>query len=233
MEIKHDNIIYVHTICPIGGVETYVYELVRKYKDYDIAVVCKIIDPAQKRRLKKYCPVYVHKNEPINCKVIITNYDTSIIEYVNKEAKVYTGIHSDYSHRTQTGAFPKDYPRITYICITEDSKKKFEDISGIKDRTILCRNPLYLEEQEKPLILVSATRLTPEKGGERMLKLANELTNKGVDFLWFVFTTNSYPYDPIWQNKNVIRINPRLNLDYFYKMADWVIRIAISSKYEP
>ena len=39
MEIKHANIFYVRNIHAIGGVETYVYELAKKYKDYDIAVV--------------------------------------------------------------------------------------------------------------------------------------------------------------------------------------------------
>ena len=58
--IKHANIFYVRDICAIGGVETYLYELVKKYKDYDIAVVCKTIAPEQRKRLSKYCHVYIH-----------------------------------------------------------------------------------------------------------------------------------------------------------------------------
>ena len=60
--IKHDNIIYVRDIHPIGGVETYVYELVKKYHDNDIAVVCRRIAPEQKKRLLKYCKVYEFQN---------------------------------------------------------------------------------------------------------------------------------------------------------------------------
>lgn len=222
--IEHANIFYVREICPIGGVETYIYELVRKFKNYDIAVVCKAIDKEQKRRLKKYCHVYIHTNQQINCKVIITNYDTSIIDYVNKDAKVYTGIHSDYSNNTQLGALPVDNPRITYIGITEDSKKKFEKLTGITDRTILCRNPLYLEKEEKPLILMSATRLTPEKGGDNLYLIAEELERQGINYIWFIFTTDDYKECPIWQYKNVIRIDPRFDLGYFYELADWYVQ---------
>lgn len=43
--IKHDNIVYAGNINVIGGVEQYVYELIKKYKDNDIAVVCETITP--------------------------------------------------------------------------------------------------------------------------------------------------------------------------------------------
>ena len=222
--IKHDNIIYARNINAIGGVETYVYELVKKYKDKDIAVVCKTIAPKQKERLKKYCRVYIHKNQDIECKVLITNWDTSIIKYVNDEAKIYTGLHTDYSHYSQ-GTVPVDNPRITYIGITEVSKKSFEDITGI-NRTILCRNPLTIEKQDKPLILMSATRLTKEKGGDRMLALANELDKLGVNYIWFIFTTDEYNNNPVWQNDNVIKMKNRLDLDYFYSLADWYVQFS-------
>ena len=224
--IKHDNIVYARNINVIGGVEQYVYELIKKYKDNDIAVVCKTITPEQEKRMRKYCKVYKHTNEKIECKVIITNWDTSIINYVNEDTKVYTVVHSDYSHETQKQALPIDNPRTTYICITEDSKKKFEEISGIKDRTILCRNPLTTEKIEKPLILMSATRLTKEKGGHRMLALANELDRQGIKYIWYVFTSNEYDNNPVWRNKNVIKMQNRLDLDYFYEYADWYIQFS-------
>ena len=58
--IKHANIFYVREIHKIGGVETYVYELAKKYKMYDIAVVCKSVSKEQKKRLEKFCKVYIH-----------------------------------------------------------------------------------------------------------------------------------------------------------------------------
>ena len=225
MSIKHDNILYVRNIHSIGGVETFVYELAKKYKDKDIAIVCKNVDPKQKERLKKYCHVYIHNNELIECKVIITNWDTSIYDYVNEDAKKYTVLHTDYSNPTEILGLPKDRPDITYIGITEDSKKKFEEITGI-DRTILCRNPLEIEEEESMLTLVSATRMTKIKDDGRHLKLAQALERQGINFIWYIFTTDEYNSNPIWSNENVIHMKNRLDLGYFMKNADWYVQLS-------
>ena len=227
--IKHDNIIYVRDINPIGGVETYVYELVKKYHDYDIAVVCRRIDRNQKRRLQRYCKVYEFKNEPIECKVAIINWDTSIIDYLPKEIwkenlkdgdprGIYQGVHADYTHPTQ-GILPQD-PRIKeYLAITEDIITNWTGTPNVR----LCRNPLELEEDEKPLILVSPTRLTKEKGGALMLKIANALEKEKINFLWFVLTTDEYLDNPIFANRNVVWIRNRLDVGSFLSMADWVV----------
>ena len=224
--IKHDNIFYVRNIHAIGGVETFVYELAKKYKDYDIAVVCKDIALEQKARLNKYCKVYVHKDEPIECKVIITNWDTSIYDYVNDDAKKYTVLHTDYSNTTEMAGLPKDRPDITYIGITDYSKKAFEKITGI-DRTILCRNPLELEEDENILTLISATRLTEIKDNGRHLKLAQSLERQGIPFVWYIFTTDEYNNNPIWKDPNIIHVKNRLDLGNFIKKADWYVQLSI------
>ena len=226
MEIKHANIFYVRNIHAIGGVETYVYELVKKYKDYDIAVVCKTIAPEQRKRLKKFCKVYVHTNEQINCKVIITNWDTSIYDYVNKDAKKYTVLHTDYSNPTERMGLPKDRPDITYIGITESSKKAFEEITGI-DRTILCRNPYEFEEDKPILTLLSASRLTNIKDGGRFAELAKALDNLGINFIWYIVTTNEYQSNTIWQNKNVVHIQNRLDVGSLMRKADWYVQLSI------
>ncbi len=223
--IKHDNIFYVRNIHEIGGVETYVYELAKKYKDRDIAVVCKTIAPEQRKRLRKFCKVYVHDKEQIDCKVIITNWDTSIFDYVVEGAKKYTVLHTDYSNTEEILGLPKDKKDITYIGITEDSKKKFEKITGI-DRTILCRNPLSIEEDEPVLTLISATRLTEIKDNGRHLQLAEALGRQGIKFVWYIFTTEEYKNNPIFKNKNVIFMNSRLELGYFIKNADWYVQLS-------
>ena len=223
--IEHANIFYVRDIHAIGGVETFVYELAKKYKSYDIAVVCKNIAPEQKQRLKKYCKVYIHKEQNINCRVIITNWDTSIYNYVNNDAKKYTVLHTDYSNPTERRGLPKDRPDITYIGITDVSKKNFEEITGI-DRTILCRNPLTIEADEPMLTLVSATRLTEIKDNGRHLKLAEALERQGIKFIWYIFTTDEYKDNPIWNNKNIVHMKNRLDIGLFMQKADWYVQLS-------
>ncbi len=226
MDINHANIFYVRDIHRIGGVETFVYELAKKYKDYDIAVVCKNVAPEQAKRLKKFCKVYIHTNQKINCKVIITNWDTSIYDYVNEDAKKYTVLHTDYSNPTEYLGLPEDRPDITYIGITESSKKAFEDITKI-DRTILCRNPYELEEDEPLLVLLSATRLTDIKDGGRFYTLANTLQELGINFIWYIVTTDEYEDNPVWTNKNVVHIPNRLDVGSLMKKADWYVQLSI------
>lgn len=228
--IKHANIIYVREIHPIGGVETYAYELAKKYKDLDIAVVCKSIDPKQRRRIEKYCRVYLHKEQKIDCKIAIINWDISIIDYITKDiwkenAKedegIYQGIHADYTHPTQ-GKLPQD-PRIKgYLAITEDILNNFFKLSKAKN-VLLCRNPYTLEPPEKLLILVSPTRLTVEKGGALMLDLVNALDSINCRFLWLILTTPEYLSNEIFSNPNVVYVKNRLDVDRFLRLADWVV----------
>lgn len=230
--IKHKNIVYVRDIAPIGGVETYVYELIKKYRDLDIAVVCRTCDARQKKRLKEMCPVYMFKNEPIECDVAIINWDTSIIDYLPKEIwrenlkkgdprGIYQGVHADYTHPAM-GPLPQD-PRIKeYLCITKEQMDKFPLMTTATNYR-LCRNPMTLEKEEKPLVLCSPTRLTKQKGGELMYRLACELERQGTPFVWFVITTEEYLDDPIFKNKNVVYIKSRLDVDFYLRMADWVV----------
>lgn len=230
--IKHKNIVYVRDIAPIGGVETYVYELIKKYKDLDIAVVCRSCDAIQRRRLKKMCPVYMFRNQPIECDVAIINYDTSIIDYLperiwkqnlkkgSKEG-IYQGVHTDYTKK-EMGKLPQD-PRIKeYLCITKEQMNKFPLMTDAKNYR-LCRNPLEIEDEPKPMVIVSPTRLTKQKGGDLMLSLANEMDRQGIPFIWFVLTTPEYIDNPIFENRNVIWVKNRLDISWFLDQADWVV----------
>lgn len=58
--ISHDNIIWIGVISKLGGVESFAYYMAKKYKDYDIAIMCKSGDAKQLERIRQYCPAYVH-----------------------------------------------------------------------------------------------------------------------------------------------------------------------------
>lgn len=236
--IKHDNIFYVRDISVIGGVETYVYELVKKYHDNDIAVICKTCSPEQRKRIQKYCRVYYHHNEIIDCKVAIINWDTSIIDYITKdiwkenlkeddERGIYQGVHADYTNPNQ-GKLPQD-PRIkAYLAITQEIINNFPLMTNAKN-VMLCRNPYTLEKTEKPLIIVSPTRLTPDKGADLMYELSRELDIINNNYLWFILTTKEYTYQKIFEMPNVIYVKNRLDIEKFLSIADWV---ALPSKSE-
>lgn len=222
MTIKHANIIYMPYISELGGIETYVYEMVKKYHKLDIAVICKQCHITQRKKIEKYCRVYIHTNEQIECKVAIINYDQSIIPYINKEAKIYQVFHADYSMPIYQDK-PKLNDKITsYIAITEYLQDKMKDLLHT-DNIMLCRNPLTIDD-EKPIIIVSATRLHRYKGLDRMKLLSDELDRQGINYLWFVITGDIVNF----KSKNVICIRTRDDIPKFLSMATYVCLLSDS-----
>ena len=160
MEIKHKNIVYIRDLSKLGGVETFTYEVIKKYHNYDIAVVYVSADNEQIKRIAKYCPVYKHTDQKIECEVAIINYDISIIPFICENAKIYQVIHGDYENEAYKWK-PPTHPRITaYIGITKHIAESFKRLTGL-DNVLMSYNPLTIEP--KKLILISGTRLSPIK----------------------------------------------------------------------
>lgn len=220
--IEHDNIFYVADLNVIGGVETFLWEMVKKYQNYDIAVVYRTGHPNQIERLKQYCMVYQHTKQRIKCKVAIINYDVSIINFIEEGAEIYQTIHGDYTNPVYTWK-PLLHPRIKeYICITKYMYNTFTKLTGCKNIR-LCYNPITIEpEEDKMLILVSATRLTKIKGKDRMIALSNALDNAGIKYIWYVFTNDVNAIN----NPNVVYMKPRLDVRRWISKADYVVQLS-------
>lgn len=158
--MKHKNIVYIRDFSELGGVETFTYEMIKKYHNLDIAVVYKQAHPSQVKRVAKLCPAYKHTDQKIECDVAIINYDTSIIPFICENAKIYQVVHGDYENEAYKWK-PPTHPRITaYIGITKHIVESFKRITGLQN-VILSYNPLTIEE--RTLILISGTRLSPIK----------------------------------------------------------------------
>lgn len=222
--IEHANIIYMPNISALGGIETYVYELAKKYGDYDIAVVSKQCDPQQAKRIRKYCKLYIWNGEKIKCKVAITNYNQDIIPYINEDAKIYQTIHADYTNKTIYNHQPIPNERLTsFLGITKYLTKQMKDM--IKPNKIqLCYNPLTIDDEDKPIIIVSATRLHRYKGLDRMKCLINKLDKAKVNYLWIIISNEQVDFN----SDNVILIKNRLDISRFLKIADYVCLLSDS-----
>lgn len=219
--IECSNIFYIKDLSPLGGVETFIWEMVKKYQDYDIAVVYKTADSKQLARLEKYCMCYQHRKQKIKCKIAIINWDTSIIDYIDEGAEIYQVIHGDYTNPVYTWK-PLTHPRIKeYIGVTKFVAEGFKKMMGCKNTTY-GYNPLTIDEEEKMLILVSATRLSPIKGKDRMQLLANALDNAGIKYIWYVFTNDK---DAL-KSDNVVYMKPRLDVGRWISKADYVVQLS-------
>ena len=143
--------------------------MIKKFKDLDIAVVCKTINEQQLERLEELCPVYKHINEDIDCEVAIINYDTTIIDYITpkiwkenagENQGIYQAVHGDYENPAYQWKPPTDERIKAYIGITKYIVESFKRITDNKN-VILGYNPLTIDTH--PLMLISATRLSHVK----------------------------------------------------------------------
>ena len=222
-EVKYKNVFYFADINAIGGVETMFWNLARKYgKSHDILILYRTADPAQLERLSKFVHVKKYYGQPIKCERAFFNFNTDPIETI--EADEYSVIlHSDYHARK---IYPPEHRKITrYIGVSNHVSATAHDISGHDVET--CYNPIIVDKPRKVLHLVSATRLTVEKGKNRMKKLADALTNAGIPFIWTVFTNDLVPID----NPNVIYMKPCLTVTDYIADADYLVQLSDTEGY--
>ena len=211
------NIIYVKNITEIGGTESFIYYLVKKYRDYDITVYYKSAAPKQIERISKYALMKRYVGQKIRCEKAFFNYTTDIIDNVEAEEYIQI-IHTDYKEQ---GLFFSPHPKIDrFMAVTKIACESFKAYTGLDCE--VCYNPIAVDKPKKVLNLVSATRLTKEKGADRMVKLANELDRKGIPYLWIVFTNNLTKI----VHPNIICVPSRMDIFKYIANADYLVQLS-------
>ena len=166
------------------------------------------------QKVKQYCRVYqLQPEDKIKCKVMVINFDSTICDQVI-EGKIYMTLHADYSNEIYHGGHPDFKDRIDgYISITKHIQDWLKRECKIDSQLIY--NPLTVEKK-KPIILMSATRMSKQKGRDRTIKLAEALNKAGVDYIWYIFTPNR---DEI-ENTNIIYMKERVDFDRFIRTSN-------------
>lgn len=214
------TIYYFHSLQRIGGIESFLYYLAKKYHNTkDITFVYRVADESQLARLQQYvrCIQWDAKST-FKCKQLFCNFNTEIIDFVDAE-EYYIVLHGDYKDmmaRHQIHSVPQ-HPKAKYIGVSKLVCDTFYDVTGIRPE--LCYNPVFVEEQPKILHLISATRLSAEKGAKRMQILADAIR---VPFVWYVFTNSA----PTIDNPNVIYKQPTLDIHKWVKDADALVQLS-------
>ena len=221
--MKLKNVIFQHDFNIIGGTEQFVYYLVKKYaKKYDITVLYKTGHPGQIKRIREYCDCIQYTGQKIECEKLFTGWDVSVCDRIQAD-EYYAMVHADYKRE---GVRPNTHPKIKeYIAVSQTAADSWEELTGIKCKVIY--NPLCLDEPKKILHLISATRLTKEKGKQRMDILADKMTEAGIPFVWLVFTNSKEDF----KNPNVIKMPPRLDITDYIADADYLVQLSDSEAY--
>lgn len=198
-------IFYFKSVNSIGGVESFIYYLSKKY---DFEFYYKDADPIQIKRLAKNIKVKKYNGEKLKCDKFIVNYNPDIID--NVEAKEYIMmIHCDYS---AVKFKPITHPKFTkYIGVSQYVCDIFTNLTGIPCE--LCYNPVEItkpkvEKDKDKIHIIYAGRLTEEKGGWRIDKISELLDKSGIDYDLTIYTNKK----PEFRSKNIILKQPKLDL---------------------
>lgn len=220
--MRYANVFWFDNINSMGGVETYLYEMARKYGYLDITVLYRTANLVQLRRLKKLVRCVKYEGQCVVCDKIFFNYNKEIINMV--EAKEYIEvIHANYL--TQDISLNIN-PKINrYIGVSEIVCEAFEKRTGIKCE--LLYSPITMDKPKRVLRLISATRLSKEKGLERMKILAEELDKHDIPYSWTIFTDKS----KYWNNPNICYMKPKLDIRNYIADSDYVVQLSSSEGY--
>ena len=218
------NVIYFPSFNKIGGVETYCYEMALKFgSEYDITIVYKHGDPKQMQRLREVCRVIkFNEGDKIVCDVFLFGWGWDIIDSVEAKEYVQT-YHADFKAR---GIEPCLDKRVTKrYGVAESTTLGIREHFNIEVETMY--NPYTPKQPRKVLKLISATRLTPDKGYNRMLKLADALEEANVPYIWTIYTDS--PKDT--KHPNMICVPTRLDILDFIADADYLVQLSDSEGY--
>lgn len=224
--LRLKNVIYFPSFNRVGGVETYCYEMGLKFgKDYDITVLYQNGDADMMKHIAEVARVIRYNpGDKIICDVFIFGWGHDILDNVDAKEYIQT-FHADYINRHLN---PCPSPKITKRFGVADNTT-----NGIREHYEWARdivtmyNPYTVKKPKKVLNLISATRLTPEKGFYRMVKLADALDEAGIPFHWTVYT--DIPRE--FPNKSVSIMKHRLDILDFIADADYLVQLSDTEGY--
>ena len=226
------NLFYFRKINKIGGTEQFLYEIAKKYKDWDIVVLYDEADSSQLIRLSKLIKcIKRQKGVKYECQRAFFNFNIDALEDVISTEDYYCFIsHANYEELGYKP--PIEHPKLNhYIGVSQFASDKLDEYGkklGLNIKTKKCYDPLTLEPKKKVPILVSACRLDDKvKGGARTLKLIEALDKYCIEhnrnYLWLIFTNPTHFSLP---SKNVVYMQPRVDVRPYIAMADWVLQLS-------
>lgn len=228
-------IIFQSSIIKIGGVETFTYNLSKQLsKYYDVLVLYINCDIGQLDRISQNCRIEKYnKNKEYICDICIcasswSGYPDSVISTKNEYWQM---IHANYKELAKTGYTYKKWNKTTkHIAVSNAVRDIFNEL--YHENAITLYNILDdIKNSEPVLKLISATRLSGEKGYNRMIKLANELKKNNKKFIWLIFT-DLVQYNVSKINiEGIIYMKPSYDIFDYIKWADYGVQLSDTEGY--
>ena len=216
--MKYSNVFYVPKIKKVSGITTFLLEIAKKYKDYDITIIYKEeSDREQINNLKQYVRVKRLSDDIVECNKLFINYYA--IKDLNRfKADEITGIAHTWFSKNKFNQYGSKVDRV--VAVSKIVADDYEQLFNIKP--IISHNPITVEEQRKILKLLLIGRITDLKGKNRVQMLLEELDRNNYPYLLMVVGDGELPF----KNDNIFYLKPRINVRPLIKLADYLIQLS-------
>lgn len=230
-------ILYHSNPLQFGGVDTFDYNFCKKMKDkYDITFLYKEGVKSTIDRLKNLeIDVQKYSSEKkYICDICILasawgGYPETVIA---KSGRYIQMVHADYEQKNLIDfEYHKWHKTTEHIGVSDQVCKSFKELFP-NEKITRIYNILDFKQETKPFLkLISATRLSKEKGYERMVKLANALKDANIRFRWTIFTDlNLYNQKPIDMDE-IVYMRPTRDIFDYIAEADYGIQLSDTEGY--
>lgn len=222
-------IIYVGYVYDIGGIESWIYYLCQNlYKYYNILLLFDLGNIEQLKRYNEYVVVENRNRDKIyNCDVLLIASNWSEFPRNIKYKKCITTIHSDYKYFNEelrsNLTVVKQANEI--VCVSKQASDSINELFGLKNKII----PNILGEKKKPnkiLHLVSFTRLSTEKGYNRICYFAKLLKDNNIKFDWKIFSDANNQRLNKLNYPEIIFMEPTLDVYDYMADADYLVQLS-------
>lgn len=215
--------IFRNDLFQAGGIETWLFNIATIYgKTHDIIVYYDTGNKEQIYRLAKLVKTVRYTGQEIKCDVAIWCYDFLGFETTKAKRMIHI-IHADYKHRYKFGFNIPIAKKLGEVYASSGiAARSASKLFGYKIETLY--NPVVPVTEHRALELLSATRLSAEKGLWRMKLLAKELDKTGVDYRWDIYTPSYKKIEPF--SDNVVLKKPTMSIISKIRKADFVVQLS-------
>ena len=226
--------IYHDRIPKVGGIETAVYNLSKALgkKGYDVTVLYNSVENpsivlhyAEVANIKKLLP-----EDNIECDICLIASNHQIPNQI-KAKRYLQWIHSDYRK------YPiklKNKGKVEYIAVSKHCAKVIKGLENVDAKVIYnLVDDDFGADKRRVLKLVSNTRISYEKGMDRMLVFAKKLKEKGVRFVWLVCGDNTWNPRYFEETRNKFKdieevyfVGYKRDITVGLEMADYLVQLS-------
>lgn len=240
-ERKGNRIMIHQKYCyKIGGIETANMSIAKAFRDRNIVFVFGSGDPDQIMALGKYHDVIIDDGvQTYDVDVcIFTNYDSApaIMDRVHAR-KIYQQIHADFYALKQMPQWRnfawEPNPRTSAILSVSETAQKGLQRAFQLDSIVV---PNILSKRDsRPIVFISLTRATPEKGVDKLVDLLRRFDEANKDYVLFLCSSIEQGEDSdqlyLRDNPRVITVQPTPYAQELLRAADYLIQLSYNESY--